>query len=203
MRLNRLRLRALASAARRWAVAVVLAGLTAAVVHGTVQQAAAARAGWGTARRVLVAGRDLAPGTTLHGAPVRIVSWPVRLVADDAISPDDLTADGPSGDAVLATAVLAGEPLRRGHLRGGAAGAVPAGRRVVAVPTDAAPALRAGALVDVVDAEDASVAAHAAVVVSAGGTDGTVTIAVAATELARVAAATARGQVVLALTPDD
>jgi Flp pilus assembly protein CpaB len=203
MRLNRLRLRALARPARRWAVAVVLAGLTATVVHGTVQRAAAARAGWGTTRRVLVAGADLAPGTALAGAPVRVVSWPVRLLTDDAISPDDLAPEAGSGDAVLAVAVLAGEPLRRAHLRGGAAGAVPAGRRVVAVPAGAAPGLRPGDLVDVVDAEDASVAAHAAVVMSAAEADDTVTIAVRADELSRVATATARGQVVLALTPDD
>ena len=203
MRLNRLRLRALARPARRWAAAVVLAGLTTTVVHGTVQRAAAARTGWGTARRVLVAGADLAPGTALDGAPVRVVSWPVRLVADDAISPDDLTAGGLSGDAVLAVTVLAGEPLRRGHLRGGAASTVPAGRRVVAVPAGAAPGLRPGDLVDVVDTEDATVAAHAAVVVTAAGPDDAITIAVRAEELSRVATATARGQVVLALTPDD
>ena len=92
----------------------------------------AARANWGTTRRVWVTDRDIAVGEPLHAIPRE---YPLAMLPASAVtsSPDDAVATRviSSGEVVVA-ADIAGD------------GPIPAGWAVFAVPAGGAPALVAG-----------------------------------------------------------
>ena len=199
MRLTRYRLRALARPARRWLVGLVLAGATFAGVRAALARTEAARAAWGEHRTLAVARRDLRPGERLDRATVRSLTVPAAIAADDALAPDDV-----DGTAVMAMPVLAGEPVRRGHLVGSAGAAssgLAAGQRALALPRPSGLTVPAGTHVDVIDAEQGAVVAHGAVVVGAAGDD-SLLVAIASADVGATARAVAAGRVVLALTGD-
>jgi Flp pilus assembly protein CpaB len=199
VRLTRYRLRALARPARRTAVGLVLAAATFVGVRGSLARLEASRAAWGERRTVVVARRDLRPGEAVRAEVVRVEAWPVAIAADDALTPDAL-----DGAGVVATTVLAGEAVRRGHLSTDAAARmIGPGRRGVTVAAPSGVSLTPGARVDVVDAGSGAVVARAAIVAgtTATGADTMVLVAVTEDELGPTARAAAAGAAVLAIAP--
>ena len=196
MRLTRYRLRALARPARRWLVGLVLAGATFAGVRAALARTETARAAWGERRTVAVARRDLRPGERLDRASVRPLTMPAAIAADDALAPDDV-----DGTAVVAMPVLAGEPVRRGHLVGSSASGLATGQRALVLPRPNGLTVLAGTHVDVIDAEQGAVVAHGATVVGPAGDD-SLLVAIASADVGATARAVASGRVVLALTGD-
>lgn len=191
--------RQLADPRRSWAAVGVLAVtvglLIAAQVHGLDAQ----RRRWGTPMPVVVAARALPAGHALTAGDLVLATRPAPLVPRGALTevPDTgtLTAGVDAGE-VLTSARLAPGGL------GPVAALVPAGRRAVAVPVDPGATLRVttGDRVDLLapaDGFDAVTVATDAPVVDTG--EGTVAVAVRATEAPRVAAALASGPVVVAL----
>ena len=196
MRLTRYRLRALARPARRWLVGLTLAGATFVGVRAALARVEAARAAWGERRTVVVARRDLRPGERVDRSAVRPLAIPIALASTDALAPDDI-----DGTAVVAVPVLAGEPVRRGHLIGASARGLAAGQRALVLPRPSGLAVPAGTRVEVIDAEQGTVVAHAATVVGAAGDD-SLLVAITSAEAGATARAVASGRVVLALTGD-
>ena len=141
--------RSLDDAAEWWArrtprTRLALAAM-AALILLAMAGAGAARSPWGEARTVLVAGRDLAPGTVLAPGDVRAADWPARLVPDDALT------ELPAGDAtgVLVVGAPAGTLLTARHLgRAGLAAGLPASRAAVPVTVPDGVTLAAGQRVD-------------------------------------------------------
>jgi pilus assembly protein CpaB len=189
-------------AVRRPAVAA-LAVATALTVLAAVGGAQSARARWGRTRPVVVATRDLAPGEAVGGGRVARRDLPVALVPPSALG------TVPEG-AVVRLPIVAGEPLVAARLAPagltGAAALVPAGRRAVAIPRGPVgmPPLGVGDEVDLVAVGGGEggggpgyTLVERATVVDAGHE--AVTVAVPRADAARVAAALARGAVVLAL----
>ena len=136
-------------AARRRAVAVVVAG---AVALAVAHQTAAARTvleQWGPTAPVLVAAVPLPAGAELGPGVVRTERWPARLVPGTALTSvvGRRTARAVAEGVPLTTADLAGTG------RGAVAARLPAGTVGVTVPRGAAPApLRTGDRVDVLGA---------------------------------------------------
>ena len=185
----------------RWTVLAVIALLAIVRSESIVTGAHRARAAWGRVEPVLVAARDIAPGTVIGPDDVRSVARPADAV------PSDATADvvGRTATSELA----AGEVMLDRRLsRGGTGPTALLGSDDVAfaVPVDAAtPSLRIGDRVDVfapVDSASRSAVgatrvAHRAVVAAIG--DRSVTIAVDAGAAAVVARSLLGASVVLAL----
>ena len=198
------------SALAYWAACLVLACLTALAVGGTIARAGRAERRYGHTRPVVVATAGIEPGRPVNARNVGVQQWPAGLVP-----PGSLTAV-PHGRVAL-VAIEAGEPVaaRRtsGSGRSGPAGLMPRGSRAVAVPLPVAGLpLAAGDRVDLVPAgapADGSTGARAeggrpvaadAVVIAV--TAQTVTVAVRADELGRVATALGQGGgVVVGLHP--
>lgn len=122
---------------------------------------------WGPPQPVLVAVRDLAPGSTVTADDVRLGRWPRDLVPSGALrSTTDLPDAGVAHGALTAGAVLT-----TGNVRAPDAVALP-GTAVVPVPADVLPALPVGTTVDVAATTldgTARVVARAATVVADDG----------------------------------
>lgn len=165
-----------------WAVAIVLALLTARVVGGDLQALHRRAHNLGPDISVVLAQRDLPLGATLNAADVRVVTRPASTVPSDALR----APDAASGH-VLVVAMLRDDVLRTADLapnaRTGLDGVVPVGRRAVHVVLKDGFRPPVGAVVDVLAAADPSVAAGAA----------------PAASTADAAATVARGALVLAV----
>ncbi len=108
-----------------WAVVVALALAAGAVVSTALEAARADGRRYGPPTPVVVARRDLPPGTAVGPGAVALTTWPGALVPADALS------ELPPGRTVTQL-VLAGEPLverRLGDAR------LARGTRALAVPT--------------------------------------------------------------------
>jgi Flp pilus assembly protein CpaB len=163
-------------------------------------------------RAVLVAARDLAPGSTLRPADVRVRHWPAALVPAHAFD----SVEQASGK-VLAGAASGGEPLTAPRFAGPELARQAGGRRdSVSVPirladADVAALLGPGRLVDVITvnprSEQPSVLATGAVVLTilpadskaAGGKGRLVLVAVPGPVATRLAAATLSQEVTVTL----
>ncbi len=191
--------RHLADPRRFWAVIGVLAVALGLLVAAQVQGLDTQRRRWGTPVPVVVAARDLPRGHTLAPGDLVVADRPAPLVPRGALTEvpaaGTLTADTTAGEVVTSARLAPGG-------LGPVAALVASGRRAVAIPVDAGASLRvtAGDRVDLLaagDGFDALTVAADATVVDVG--DGTVTVAVRAAEVGRVAAALASGPVVMAL----
>jgi Flp pilus assembly protein CpaB len=198
--------RARRAGAAWWALAAIGSVVGAAHLAAADAAADAERDAWGRSVPVAIATHDLGPGSVVHPDDATVEQRPAAVVPDGALDAV------PVGDVVTAP-VLAGEALVAGRVGGDGlsvvAARVPAGHRAVAIPIDrpgSAPPLRPGDLVDVLatfdvldpaDTAPTGVVASAAVVVAVD--DSTVTVAVPADDVDRVAFAVARGTVTLAL----
>src|SRR5690242_12323153 len=115
-----------------WAVAVVLALLTARVVGGDLQALHRRAHDLGPDVHVLLAQRDLPLGASLRASDVRVVTRPASTVPSDALRAPDAV----SGH-VLLIALLRDDIVRARDLapasRPGLDGVVPAGRRALHV----------------------------------------------------------------------
>jgi len=198
--------RAAPSTARwSWALAVVLVIAGVALTLDAQREAVAVRRAFGHTATVWVAGRDVAPGTTLTPADVRQRELPVALLPAPVLT----AGDDPTGRTAL-TPLAAGEVLLAHHLSGdpaaGPAAMLPPGSIGLTLPagTDR-PGLVAGqAVVLVLTGEpdpgrSGASGLVAGVVAATGGPDGTVMVGVPAAETVRVAAAVQRGTVTVAL----
>jgi Flp pilus assembly protein CpaB len=163
-------------------------------------------------RAVLVAARDVAPGTALSASDVRVRRWPSELVPPDALSSLDQVAG-----RVLAGAAGAGEPLTSHRLAGPDLARRSGGRADgVSVPIrladgDVAGLLNPGQKVDVVTvgsrADQPAMLASGAVVLTvlpdhgkiAGGRGRLVLVSVPAATAAKLAAATLSQEVTVTL----
>jgi len=182
-----------------WTVAVLGAGLAAAVVGGLTARAESAAARYDGLRDVVVVVRSLAPGEELDAADVRVDRVPRAFVPAGAMT------EVPEGETVVA-ATYPGEALLADRLapagRHGVAALLPEGTRAVAVPTGpAALALRVGDTVDVLaTALDGAtrVVARDVTVVDVG--EVTATVAVSAGAAPAVATALTQATVTLVLT---
>jgi Flp pilus assembly protein CpaB len=192
-------------------IAVVAGSLAAA----TVQRAEQARAAYGEARRVPLAGADLAVGTKLTEADLIWSDLPVGLIPGGV-------ATAPVG-RVVTEPLVKGEVVAERRLSGadatGAAALVGPGRRALAVPVEAtppgleigdhveayAPATTGGSMADLADLADLARAqgsgarrvARDATVIAVD--ERSVTVSVAGTEAAGLAAAVLDGALTLAL----
>ena len=181
-----------------WLVTFLLAGLTAAVVLRAGESADR----WGRlAPVVVVGGAEVPPGSVVGAGDVRVEWWPARLAPRDAVSAVDDVAG-----RVAVVALWPGEPVLRRRLAPdgltGVAALVPLGMRAVAVPIDGPGlSLRVGDSVDVLatfESEPTVVVAESVAVVAVG--EGVVTVAVAAEVAPKLAYATARATLTLALS---
>ena len=132
-----------------WAVVVVLAVLTAAVVGRLTSRARAEAARYGSLRTVVVARQPVQVGTVLRPADVSEERVPVAFLPEGWVR----SASEVVGRTVV-TPLFRGAPVLRGQLAPwglqGVAALLPPGARAVAVPTgDATPRLRTGDVVDV------------------------------------------------------
>ncbi len=87
-----------------WTLTGALALVTAFVVSGAVAGAREARAGYGTARVVVVAARDIAAGEKIEADDTRLEERPLAVVPERAL-------DTPPVGRVASAAILAGEPV--------------------------------------------------------------------------------------------
>jgi len=185
-----------ASAWLWWSLVMALALAAGALARGAWAGADRARAAWGDAVPVVVARRDLAPGTPLAPGTVGLDTWPRALVPPGALT----SLPGPEAVAVLP--IAAGEAVveaRAGPLPAGPVSRLPPGTVGVAVPMDA-PAAAALGLVpgtpvevlttDPVSGQPTLPAGGARVVAVA---EGTVVVAVPEADAPAVAAAAAAG----------
>lgn len=141
------------AALERWVAAgprlrvVVATGVAALVL---VSAAAIAPARWGGAVEVVVATRDLDPGTVVAPGDVTLADLPARVVPHDAL----VTLEAAIGIG-LRHPVAAGAPLlARAGADGGLAGLVGPGRVAVAVPADLLPRLEPGDRVDLTGTDE-------------------------------------------------
>lgn len=202
--------RALVRPAVRRTVVAALALVTAVAVATALAAAGSARDRWGTARRVVVATRDLSPGDVVDGGAVEVRDVPAAVVVPSAL------AEPPLG-SVVRQPILAGEAVAALRLAPdgltGVAALVPAGQRAVAVPAvpGGMPPVTVGDLVDVVavvagagdgagegGGEPAFTLVDGATVVDVD--DQAVSVAVPRRDAPRVAWAVAHGAVHLALS---
>lgn len=194
-----------------YAAAGLLALLTALLVHGSLERAAAAEAAYGTTRPVVVVSRPVPAGAALTARDVTVADWPVALAPEGAL-------DRLPHPATATVALLPGEPLLAdrvaGHGRTGPAALLGRGERAVVVPLAVTGLpLEVGDSVDVIaggvygggpDGDlpvgpDASVVAAGARVLTV--LDEQVVVAVRAATAVDVAAALGQGPVVVALRP--
>jgi Flp pilus assembly protein CpaB len=154
---------------------------------------------------VVVATRAVAAGTAVSSADVDLVEWPTPLVPDGALTEPPL-GRAPAVDLAAGEAVLGSRLAPEGVA--GAAARLPPGTRAIGIPRPPhAVALRPGDRVDVLATVAGATAGTApAVVLSAAATvvdvaEGRATVAVAADDGTRVAAALTHGVVDLVLTP--
>jgi Flp pilus assembly protein CpaB len=182
-----------------WSLIALLAAVPAAVVGLEIAEAREARDAWRDRRTILVAGRAIAAGETLHADDVERRPWPLALLPEGAV-------DSLPDPAVAAAPMAAGEPVVTARLgrpaMGAVASLVPDGSRAVAVARgSAALPVVVGDGVEVIAALDpleASVVAADAVVVHVD--ELTAVVAVAAGEAPAAAAAIAAGGAVLAVS---
>lgn len=171
------------------------------VVSAAIESARAEATRFGPPVLVVVARRDLAPGTVLRAGDLELVERPADVVPAG-------TFERPPVGAVVSQAVLTGEPLVEARLDQG--GPVAASTRALALPTGPGRLdLRPGDRVDVLATfdplvtprgEDPTVTvAQAATVVGVGGQ--AVTVAVTEAEAPRVAFALSQATITLARTP--
>ena len=173
-----------------WLAALALTALTVSTVARVTGAAAAERERWGERVEVLVAVADLEPGDELRGE-LRLV--PAVLVPADARS-------APAAGETVAAWIGAGEIVLESRLAPAGLSAVtallPPGTRGVAIPLGLAPLpVEVG---DRVDVHGATRLAADAVVVAVS--EEAITVAVGATDAARVAYEAASGTVTLVLT---
>ncbi len=190
-----------------WLVVGVLALVTGMVAARIVGHAGALASRYGPLRPVVVAVRDLEPGSVVGDDDVTVRHVPASLVAEGAVA----SVDDARGRTVVAP-VFPGVPIVAAQLapdgRRGLAALLPPGSRAVAVPNGRPGlALVRGDEVDVLATFDVAdpaeggpptfpVATHA-LVVDVG--DESAAVAVTPDEAARVAFALASGVVTLAL----
>lgn len=188
-----------------WAVTLTIALAVGGAVWSIVAGAEATRRAWGATEHVVVATRDLAPGTPVRAGDVEVVERPRAVVPDGALHQ---LGDG----QVASAAVAAGEVLVAARLAPlgltGLAATLPPGARAVAVPIEAgsSPPLTVGDHVDVLvalapeaagDGPPGFVVAAGALVVSVD--EVAVTLAVRSAAAPRIAVALGQGAVTLAL----
>ncbi len=182
--------------ARRWAVVVALAALTAATTAHLVTGAESARRAWGRTRPVLVVDRPVGAGDPLADA-VRTVRWPTALAPADTV--DHL----PSG-AEAAADVDRGLPLTTALVTAPGASRADGRLRVALRRGDASLPVAAGDRVDVWATVDPSLSggrpgtravAREALVTEAS--DDTVVVAVTPAEVGEVAEAAALATITL------
>jgi Flp pilus assembly protein CpaB len=177
---------------------VALASGSGAYVRATVAHTEELAAAWGSTVAVVVATRDLVPGTLVAEADLAEAVRPIVMVPGGSLSsPQEAT-----GRVVTAT-VLAGEAVPDRRLAptgaGGPGALVTADRRAVTLPAgEAAVPAAAGDRLDLVAVVDGTTVATDAVVV-ATGPDGELTVAVRRGELAAVAVAQRDGELLAAL----
>ena len=188
---------------RRQVVAAAAAVVIGASVVSVMNAANRTRARWGPTQPVLVARRDLAPGTALGPEDVAVRQWPTALLPAAVVRHPD--------DRRTRRDVAAGAPLTDTDLAAPARGAVAArldrGRVGVTMGRGAAPApVRPGDVVDLIGLTSGDgrtlggrTLARRALVVAAD--DRTVTVAVSRDEAPTAAAAGATGTVALVLLP--
>ena len=183
-----------------WLAVIMLAAATALFVARLVGATEAQRARFGARRSVAMALGGLGVGHVLTGDDVAVREMPAAFVPARAA-----TSAGAVVGRTVVVALFAGEPVLEAHLapagvHGLGAHLVP-GRRAMAVPVGAAaPAVRAGDVVDVlatVEGEKTSAVAEAATVLAVG-TDA-ITVALSMDETSGVADAIARGAVTLSV----
>jgi Flp pilus assembly protein CpaB len=188
-----------------WFVAVSLAAVTGLTVASLVGEAASRARRLGGLREVPVVARAVAAGQRLSPADVAVRRLPAAML------PEGPVARSPADHAAVVP-LVPGEVLLEAKLAPwgvqGVAALVPPGRRALAVPTaKGGLSLRTGHRVDVLatfettegGSEPTFPVATAALVVDVG--EEAVTVAVLPEEAPRVAFATARGSVTLAVTP--
>lgn len=185
----------------RWTIVAAVALLAVLRSESTVAEARRARTEWGRVDPVLVAARDLAPGTVIGPDDVHASVRPAIAV------PSDATSDAIGRTTTVALA--AGEVVldrRLSHGGSGPTALLGADDVAFAVPVDTTtPSVRIGDRVDVFASVDsasrsavgATRIAHRAVV--AAVTDRSVTIGVETTAAAAVARSLLGASVVLAL----
>ncbi|HEX4979832.1 MAG TPA: SAF domain-containing protein [Acidimicrobiales bacterium] len=175
------------------AVALSAAGASGMTASRWLGDAEAARDRWGDLVTVEVVTRDLGPGEVVVDGDVRTERRPRRLVP-----PASVRAPSAVGRVVVA-------PLLRGEVLTGVRVAddlLPPGWRAVEIPPPASgkhPRAAVGDVVDVLDVGGIEPSPPAEGVVVAVG-EGSVTVAVAAADVGRVAYAAASASAVLALT---
>lgn len=199
MRRSTVRLRR--SPALFWVVAVLLAATTGSVVSRLVDRAAAAAARYGSPSDVVVVRRDVAAGTRIERGDVERRAVPAAFVPPGAVT------DAPVG-RVAVVPLLRGQVVVASQLApdglSPVAALVPAGRLAVALPTGGlAPPLRRGDLVDVLATFDDGVDPPTFVVTERAPVvavrPDTVTVAVDAGDVERVAFAATTGVVTIVL----
>jgi len=207
--------------------AVVAALLTVRVVTADLGALHRGARRYGSTRAVVVARTDLALGSRVRAAAVRVVELPGASVA-----PGAFTRTGDVVGRIVSVPVLAGTAVLDRALaparRDGSSGIVGPGRRAVRVVGTDGLRPDPGSVVDVLatldsravggDVEPTAVVAHAARVISvdaapsgseresgAGGANQRVGVVVLVTvdEASRIADATARGALMLALDPPE
>lgn len=188
-----------------WAVVITLAlgvGMATSRFVSTVERT---RSAWGASVRVLVAARDLAPGTQVSPGDVRWEARPRATVPRSALR--SLPADATVREGILRGEVVVASRLARAGLSEVAA-RIASGMRAVAIPTEpgTAPPLSIGDRVDVLVALPPEAAGDGppgftlvsdAAVVSVE--DASVTVAVPLELAPRIAVALGQGAVTLAL----
>jgi Flp pilus assembly protein CpaB len=210
-----------------WVAAAIVVVVTVRVVAGDLGALHRRAHALGPDVPVVLATRDLAAGTTVGAADVRVVRRPAGTVGSDAVR-DPAAAVG----RIVAVALLRDDVLGVRHLVSDASDAVPAGRRAVHVVVKDGFQPPPGAVVDVLAAYDPAIATGAgatgrATVVArgarvfalagapapdaaaaTGGSSGSgdttgagVTVLVTEDEARGVAYAAAIGEVMLALAP--
>lgn len=183
-----------------WLAVIVLAAATALFVARLVGASEAQQARFGARRQVAVAVGGLEVGHVLTGDDVDVREMPAAFVPAGAVG----SADAAVGHTVVVT-LFAGEPVLESHLAPAGVHGIGAhltpSRRAMAVPVGAAaPAVRAGDVVDVLatfEGEKTFAVAEAATVVAVGAD--AVTVALSIDETSGVADAIARGGVTLAV----
>ena len=160
---------------------------------------------WGERRTVVVAARDVPEGARLRPGDVAVRSLPAAIVAPSAFA----ATSGVVG-RVSRIALVGGQPIEPGELGGArrstASTRIGRGRRGMAIPIGAVrPALERGDLVDLIATSEArdvdtgrnGVVANDVEVIDVH--DQSVTVAIDAVNVERVAAAIAAGTIVVAL----
>lgn len=167
--------------------------------------AEAARAAWSSTTGVIVATRDLRPGTVLGTTDLRVVALP------DAVVPPGAVSGEPAGlvGTTVTRPILAGEPVASARLGsaglGPTAALLPPGWRAVALPLGtASPPLVVGDRVELVAVAGGPGSAAPARVVSREAevlvaSEDLLTVALPAGEVTEVVAALAQGLVATVL----